>query len=163
MSLTLPHPTQYVPVRTAALLALVVLVLNIALVWSALALRPAAADDESQIRELVHQQIDALNRRDPAALSLTYCDHQGVAAHQIVQALGPPSQGTLVRVTRIADIQFIGSGDNQMATAHVTLAIAGPTNGAISARPAELTHFSREQTGWKMCQPSDSESPIHYL
>ena len=43
VSLTLPHPTQYVPVRTAALLALIVLVLNIVLVWSALALRPAAA------------------------------------------------------------------------------------------------------------------------
>lgn len=163
MSLALPHPTQYVPVRTGALLALIVLVLNIVLVWSALALRPAAAHDESQIRELVHQQIDALNRRDRAALSLTYCDQQGVVAHQIVEALGPPSQGALVHVTRIADIQFIGSGDDQMATAHVTLAIAGPTNGAISARPAELTHFSREQTGWKMCQPSDGESAIHNL
>ncbi|PHV65665.1 Rv0361 family membrane protein [Williamsia muralis] len=163
MSLTLPHPTHYVPVRTAALLALIVLVLNIALVWSALALRPAAAGDESQIRELVHQQIDALNHRDPAALSLTYCDQQAVVARQIVEALGPPSQGALVRVTRIADIQFIGSGDDQMATAHVTLAIAEPANGAISARPSELTHFTREQTGWKMCQPSDNESPIHYL
>jgi hypothetical protein len=163
MSLTLPHPPHYVPVRTAALLALVVLVLNIVLVWSALALRPDAAGDESQIRDLVHQQIDALNRRDPAALSLTYCDQQGTVAHQIVEALGPPTQGALLRVTRVADIQFIGSGDHQMATAHVTLAMAGPTNGAISARPAELTYFSHEQTGWKMCQPSDTQSPIHYL
>lgn len=163
MSLTLPQPTQYVPVRTAAMLALVVLVLNIALVWSALALQPAAADDGSRIRELVHQQIDALNRRDRAALSLTYCDQQGVVAHQIVEALGPPSQGALVQVTHIADIQFVESGNDQMATAHVALAITGPTNGAISARPAELTHFSREQTGWKVCPPSDGESPIHHL
>jgi hypothetical protein len=138
-------------------------VLNVVLVWTALSLRPSAAGDEDQIRNLVHQQIDALNRRDPAALQLTYCDRQGAVARQIIDALGPPVDGALVRVTQIADIQFIGSGGDRMATAQVTLTVTGAGDGVITARPTVLNYFSREDTGWKMCQPADSESPIQHL
>jgi hypothetical protein len=163
VSLTLPHPTHFVPIRTAIGLALVVLVLNIVLVWTALSLRPSAASDESQIRALIHQQIAALNNRDPAALQLTYCDRQGSVAEQIITALGPSAGGDELRVTRITDIRFIGSGPYRMATAQIALAVPVTTNAIIQPPLSELNYFRKEDTGWKMCQPNDRESTIYHL
>jgi hypothetical protein len=158
-----PHPTHFIPVRTVVPLAVVVLVLNIVLVWFALSLRPSSASDESQIRDVVNRQIAALNQRDAAALQLTYCDRQGAIASQIITALGPASGDVELRVTRITDIQFVGSGTARLATAQVALLVTRADNTIVQPRPSEVNWFRREDTGWKMCQPSDHESTIQYL
>jgi hypothetical protein len=144
-------------------LAVVVLVLNIVLVWFALSLRPSTASDESQIHDLVDRQIAALNHRDTAALQLTYCDRQGAIAQQIITALGPSSNDVELRVTRITDIQFVGSGTARLATAQVELLVTRADNTIVQPRPSEVNWFRREDTGWKMCQPKDHESSIQYL
>lgn len=165
MSHLMTHPQHHahihhVPLRPTIVLALVVLMANIGLVWFALSLRADPADDAAQIESVVRQQIEALNDRDAEALQLTYCREQGAIAGDIVAALGPPSSAVTLRVTRIADIQVIGS---RLATAQVTITADGTGVSGVDLRPESLTLFRKGQTGWKMCDPGDPQGTTLHL
>lgn len=165
MSHLMTHPVHHLPVhhvhlRATVLLALAVLVANIALIWFALSLRADPVDDAAQIENVVRQQIKALNDRDAEALQLTYCRAQGPIAERIVDALGPPTRDSNLRVAQIADIQVIGS---QLATARVVVETDGPGATGLELRPDSSTMFRKDQTGWKMCDPGDQGTTTLHL
>lgn len=160
MSHLMMHPGHHVPVRQTIVLSIAVLVTNLALVWFALSIQSDPADDATQIRTLVEHQIDALNERDAAALQLTYCRQQGDVADSIVAALGPRTEDRTLRVTRITDIQRIGS---TLATAHVELEFTGPDLAAIELRPDTVSMFRKGETGWQMCDPGNAPADLLHV
>lgn len=165
MSHLMTHPVHHLPVhhvhlRATVLLALAVLVSNIALVWFALSLRADPIDDAAQIENVVRQQIEALNNRDAEALQLTYCQAQGPIAGGIIDALGPRAADSKLHVAQVADIQIIGS---QLATARVVVETDGPGVTGLELRPDSSTMFRKNQTGWKMCEPGGREATTLHL
>lgn len=160
MSHLLVHPVHHVPARQTVLLSVAVLLTNLALVWFALSIQSDQADDATQIRTVVEQQIEALNDRDAAALQLTYCRQQGGIAGLIVEALGPRTDAGTLRVARITDIQRIGS---TLATARVQVEFTGTDLDAITLRPETVSMFRKSETGWQMCDPGNAPADLLHV
>ncbi|GAB2647682.1 hypothetical protein GCM10027169_15090 [Gordonia jinhuaensis] len=132
----------------AALVAVLagVVVTSVAVIALALGLRPAPAGPATLIRNVVAEQVAALESRDATALAATMCPAQAVSAGQIVAALGPAG-GHL----QLASVSAI-SVDGDIATATVALRRTGAADSALTL-PAtgSTTTFVHGATGWVTC------------
>lgn len=130
------------------LIAVGVIVTNVAVITVVLGLRDTPASPADQVRSVIAAQVAALDAHDVDGLRSTMCPAEEAAAPAVIAALPQLGARNHLRVVSVDQISITGD----TATARVVLALTGAPQAALRI-PADgaITTFTREDTGWTVC------------